>query len=150
MPHPFHRLLSNKIIDKNGFTLIEALMVIVILGIIGAGILTYFVGLGKGSAGQVLVTQGNSLAGEQMEKILGDRKTNGFASIVSEAAAALPAPYDRFTREVEVFCVNESDLDTSAGTMPNCSDSTIRAKRVRVIVSWPGGSTDIVTVISDH
>lgn len=137
-------------LSEKGFTLIEAVMVIVIMGIIGAGILMYFVGLGKGSSEQALVIQATALAQEKMEKIAADRKTNGFASIISEPSAAMPAPYGRFTSEVEVYCVEEADLDAGSGTMPDCSDSDIKAKRVRVIISWPGGSTDFTTVISNH
>ncbi|MBI1911493.1 MAG: type II secretion system protein [Deltaproteobacteria bacterium] len=132
-----------------GFTLIEALMVIIILGVIGTGILMYFVGIGS-SPNQVILTQATALAQEKMEKVIADKKANGFNSIVSEAAAALPAPFDRFTREVEVFCVQEADLNTSNGTMPNCTDSDIRAKRVRVIMSWQGNSIDYITVITNH
>lgn len=135
--------------DMRGFTLIEALMVIIILGVIGTGILMYFVGIGS-SPNQVILTQATALAQEKMEKVIADKKANGFNSIVSEAAAALPAPFDRFTREVEVFCVQEADLNTSNGTMPNCTDSDIRAKRVRVIMSWQDNSIDYITVITNH
>jgi prepilin-type N-terminal cleavage/methylation domain-containing protein len=132
-----------------GFTLIETVMVIVILGILGTGILMYFVSIGS-SADPVLATQGTALAQEKLERVIADKKANGFNSIVVEAPSALPAPYNRFTREVEVICVDEADLNTSGGTMPNCTDSDILAKRVKVIVTWPGGSADFITVISNH
>jgi prepilin-type N-terminal cleavage/methylation domain-containing protein len=131
-----------------GFTLIETLMVIVLMGIMGTGLLYYFAGLG--SSGQAQVVQATALGQEKLERIVADKKANGFNSIVSEAAAALTAPYDRFTRSVEVYCVNEADLDLSAGTMPNCNDTDINGKRVKVTVSWQGGSIDTATVITDH
>lgn len=134
--------------DK-GFTLLETLMVIVLLGIIGTGLILYFIGVGT-SSNQALVVEAAALAQEKLEKVIADTKANGFNSIVSEPAAPLPAPYDRFTREVEVFCVQEADLEANSGTMPNCADSDIRAKRVRVAVTWPGGSADFSTVISNH
>lgn len=132
-----------------GFTLIETVMVIVILGILGTGILMYFVSIGS-SADPVLATQGTALAQEKIERIIADKKANGFNSIIAEGPSALAVPYDRFTTEVEVICVNEADLNTSGGTMPNCTDSDILAKRVKVIVTWPGGSADFITVISNH
>ncbi len=133
----------------SGFTLIETIMVIVILGILGTGILMYFVSIGS-SADPVLATQGTALAQEKIERVIADKKANGFDSIIAEAQAALGAPYDRFTREVEVICVDEADLNASGGTMPDCTDSDILAKRVKVIVTWPGGSADFITVISNH
>lgn len=133
---------------NKGFTLIETLMVIVLMGIMGTGLLYYFAGLGSSTQAQVV--QATALGQEKLERIIADKKANGFNSIVSEAAAALTAPYDRFTREVEVYCVNEADLDLSAGTMPNCNDTDINAKRIKVTVSWQGGSIDATTVITDH
>lgn len=135
---------------QSGFTLIETIMALVLIGIIGAGILSYFINLGKGSSEQALVAQASALAQEGLEEVLADKKTDGFASVVSIAAAPLAPPYDRYSREVEVFCVSEADLDASSGTMPECNDSDIRSKRVRVIISWSGGQLDIATVISNH
>ncbi|MBI5643928.1 MAG: prepilin-type N-terminal cleavage/methylation domain-containing protein [Deltaproteobacteria bacterium] len=136
-------------LNKKGFTLIEVVMVIIILGIIGTGILMYYTGL-SASPDQVTLTQATALAQEKLEMIIADKKANGFNGVLSEAPAALPAPYARFTREVEVFCVQEADLNTSNGTMPNCTDTDILAKRVRVIISWGGSSADYVTVITNH
>ncbi len=135
---------------QSGFTLIETVMALVLIGIIGAGILSYFVNLGKGSSEQALVAQATALAQEGMEEVLADKKTDGFASVVSISAAPLAPPYDRYSREVEVFCVSEADLNTSSGTMPECNDSDLRSKRVRVIISWSGGQVDVATVISSH
>jgi prepilin-type N-terminal cleavage/methylation domain-containing protein len=132
-----------------GFTLIEVVMVIVLLGIMGTGIIMYFVGVSS-SGDPVLTTQATALAQEKLERVIADKKANGFNSIVAEAAAPLAAPFDRFTREVEVFCVQEADLTTSNGTMPNCTDSDILAKRVRVLVTWSAGAVDFITVITNH
>ncbi|CAG1066289.1 hypothetical protein BAC1_01897 [uncultured bacterium] len=131
-----------------GFTLIETLMVIVLMGIMGTGLVYYFAALGSSTQAQVV--QASALGQEKLEKIFADKKDNGFNSIVSEAPTALPAPYDRFTRSVEVICVNEADLDLSAGTMPQCADTDISAKRVKVTISWQGGSADFTTIITDH
>lgn len=134
-----------------GFTLIETVMVIVLLGIVGAGILMYFAGM-RGSADPVLRLQAIELAQERMEKIIADKKANGFSSVVAEASAPLAAPFSNFSRGVNVICVQEGDFNTSNGTMPNCSDvSQYHAKRVQVTVSWTSdGSISLVTVLSDH
>lgn len=132
-----------------GFTLIEAVMVIVILGIITSGLLMYFTGVSS-SGGPPLNIQGAMLAEEKLERVIAGKKANGFSTIVSEPSAPLPAPFNRFTMQLDVFCVQEADLNSSNGTMPGCADSDIRAKRVRAVVSWPGGSVDVATVITSH
>lgn len=133
---------------EKGFTLIETLMVVVLMGIMGTGLMLYFAGLG--SSNQAQVVQASALAQEKMEKIIADKKANGFDSITGEAGAPLASPYDRFTRSVDVICVNEADLDLSAGTMPQCNDTDIKAKKVTVTIWWQGGSADFSTVITDH
>jgi prepilin-type N-terminal cleavage/methylation domain-containing protein len=136
---------------EDGFTIMETLMVIVLLGIVGSAILMYFAGIGS-SADQVKLTQAAILCQEKMETIMADKKatSGGFSNIVSEASAPLGAPFSAFSREVEAYCVQEAALDTSSGTMPDCADSDIRAKRVRVRVSWQGGYVDTVTVVTRH
>ena len=138
-----------KRVQTRGFTLIEVVMVIVLLGILGTGLMMYFVGVSS-SGDPVLTAEATELAQERLERAVADRKALGFSSLVSEAPAALPAPFDRFTRELEVFCVAEADLNASSGTMPGCADSDIQAKRVRVIVTWARGAVDVATVISNH
>jgi|GEM_PF-3717280 prepilin-type N-terminal cleavage/methylation domain-containing protein len=134
--------------DGRGFTLIETLMVIVLMGIMGTGLVYYFAALGSSTQSQAV--QASALGQERLERIIADKKASGFNSIIPEAPMTLPAPYDRFTRSVEVICVNETDLDLSAGTMPECADTDISAKRVKVTVSWQGGSADFTTIITDH
>lgn len=139
--------------DSRGFTLIETVMVIALLGIVGAGILLYFSGM-RGSADPVLRIQAIELAQEKMERIIADKKANGFNSIVAEAAAALAAPFTNFTREVTVICVTEGALNTDIGGMPNCgAPGSYRAKNVKVTVTWTGGGStgvSLVTVLSDR
>lgn len=135
--------------NEKGFTLIETVMVIVILGIIGAGMLMYFASM-RFAADPAVLLQATSLAGNRFERIIADKKANGFNSIVPAAPAPVASPFDGFTQEAQVFCVQEADLDANSGTMPDCSDSDIHAKRVQVIVTWAGGSVDVVSVITNH
>lgn len=141
--------LTEYLRSARGLTLVEVVMVIVLLGIIGTGILLYLAGLG-GGANATLTTQAAMLASSKAEEITAEARAGNFSSIIDEAPAPLAAPFDGFTREVEAFCVSESDLDAAAGTMPQCDDSDIDAKRVKVTVTWPGGAVDLVTVISDR
>jgi hypothetical protein len=125
-------------------------MVIVVLGIVGSGVLLYFTSM-RSSGDPVIIVQGASLAQESIERVIADARAGNFAAIVAVAPVVLPAPFDKFTRETQVICVNEATLDTEIiGDMPACATSDIGAKRIRVIVSWTGNSTDYVTVITNH
>lgn len=132
-----------------GFTLIELIMVIVLVAIVGTGILLYFTGLAA-APDRLVLAQASLLANERLERVIADSKSQGFNSITSEAPATLSSPFDRFTRELVVFCVEEADLDSQSGTMPNCADSDIRAKKTTVSVSWSGGEVEAATVITRH
>jgi len=140
--------------DAAGFTLIETLMVIVVLGIAATGVLLYFINIGKAGA-QGRTIEAVMLAQERMEQIIALKKGNGFSAVaLANPAAADPAfspPFDAFTRSVEVYCVNEAGLDADNGdTSASCPGSDISAKRVKVTVAWTGGAIDLVTVLSNH
>ncbi|MBI5970821.1 MAG: type II secretion system protein [Deltaproteobacteria bacterium] len=139
---------------KSGFTLIETLMVIVIIGIAGAGILMYFTST-RTAPDQTLIAQAAGLARQRLEEIIANKKANGFSSIAlltaPTADPALAAPFNRFGRSVEIYCVNESDLNANNGdTAADCPASDITSKRIRVIVNWDTGSIDLVSIISNH
>jgi prepilin-type N-terminal cleavage/methylation domain-containing protein len=131
---------------QKGFTLIETIMIIVLLGILASGILLYFVPL-SASPEQALTVQAIELAQVKMEEIIADKKANGFGSIATGTSAENPVDptyFPDFTRTTDVYYVSEADLDTDIA--PAASDW----KRVEVTVSWAGRRAGLVTVISDH
>lgn len=147
--------LRNTPHGSQGFTLLEAIAVIVLLGIVGASILLYFTSM-KYSANPVIRTQAIELAQEKMERILADKKNSarGFSWIQNSNYPA-ENPVSGFTpsfnRSVDVFCVLEADLNTSNGTMPDCSTTGYHAKKVTVTVTEPGGeSIKLITIVADH
>lgn len=140
--------------NEPGFTLIETLMVIVVLGIAATGILLYFINIGKAGA-QGRAIEAVMLAEERIEQIIAQKKGNGFSTVAlanpATTDSAFSPPFDAFTRTVEVYCVNEAGLDMDNGdTSASCPGSDISAKRVKVTVSWTGGAVDLATVLSNH
>lgn len=132
-------------INNKGLTLIEIVLIIVILGIIGSGILLYFAGI-KGSASPVLTIQAIELAQEKMEKIISDKKANGFSYIdnTNYPQENPVSGFANFNRTVDVCYVSEGDLNDTS----NCATAT-DWKRAKVTVSWGGGEVNLVTVLSD-
>ena len=140
---------------SRGFTLIELVVVITLLGIVGGSILIYFFGV-KRSGDPVLRTQAIELAQEKMDRILADKKNSsrGFSYIQnSNYAAESPVSgiSPSFNRSVDIFCVLEADLNISNGTIPNCSTTDFKAKRVKVTVTSPNNeSVYLVTVLANY
>ncbi len=107
---------------KNGFTLIETVITLVVLSIAAIGVLSVFtVGI-KGSANPLVAEQAVQLAQEKMDVIIGDRENPavgfGFAHIVPGnylAEAAGSFGFAGFSRTTNIYCVNSADLITSIG-----------------------------------
>ncbi len=134
---------------SRGFTLVETLMVIVLIGVVGTGILLYFAGM-RGGADPLLSVQALELAQEKMEEILSDKKASGFGYIVNvNYPAENPVDgvnFPNFNRSTSICFVAEGDLNDTG----NCGTAT-DWKRIGVTVSWTGGGqVDLVTILSNH
>lgn len=134
---------------ERGFTLIETVMVIVLLGIVGAAVLLPFITTLRGSADPVLTQQGNFLAQGELDQVIADkRQTGGFAALptgtglVCATAASMPTG---FTCSRDICFVPAGNLnDTSA-----CGTTT-GYRRVEARVALPGGGTvSAVTLVGD-
>lgn len=89
---------SNETNRKNGFTLIEVLIAIVILSVGLLGMASLTVGIIKGNKLSNDQTTATTLAQDKMEEI----RSNSYASVASETKAACATPYNQFQREVTV------------------------------------------------
>lgn len=112
--------------NEKGFSLIELVIVIVILGIASVGLMTVFSTGTKKSADPLLENQALQLAQEKLDIVIADRMNaaRGFAYITgasypAENAAALGFP--GFSRATTVFCVTAAALNTSSGLAPPCA-----------------------------
>lgn len=126
IPHSALRTLHSK-----GFTLIEAIITLVVLSIAAGGVLSVFSTGIKGSADPLIINQAISLAQGEMDVIMSvKRQVNGFAAIgvgVSECASTMPAG---FTCVRNIYFVNAGDLNTQVA-------GPTEYKRIRVTVTAP-------------
>jgi prepilin-type N-terminal cleavage/methylation domain-containing protein len=115
-------------LNEKGFSLIELVIVIVILGIASVGLMTLFSTGTKRSADPLLENQGLQLAQEKMDIINGDRANSGrgFTYITSTnyPAESPVTGFPGFSRTVTTFCVTAADLNTSTGAPPCASGFT--------------------------
>ncbi len=131
---------------NGGFTLIETVLIIVVLGIASYGVLTVFISGLKSSASPVLGVQGIELAKEKLEIIMADKhdgaKGYGYLIPANYPAESPVSGFSDFNRSVTFLEVDGTDLATfspGSGFM-----------RVSVTVSWVGDSVTLETVAADY
>ena len=112
---------------SKGFTLVEAVVTIVIIGIFLTSGISVFVNSGKGNVMNENITVAQSLAEGKMEQVM----ANSYAAIAAQAVTAYAGNLSQFSSQVVVDYVTQANLDTVSGT-----DSGY--KRIRVIISSAG------------
>lgn len=148
--------------NNKGFSLIELVIVIVILGIASAGLMTVFSTGTRKSADPLLENQALQLAQEKMEIILGQRMDSvtprGFAWVVAADYDTNPLKYPpenpitafpAFNRTVSITCVTSADLNLSPGTAPPCASGYAHVKVTVSHAALPGNIT-VDTVLTDY
>lgn len=141
--------------NNKGFSLIELVIVIVILGIASAGLMTVFSTGTKRSADPLLENQALQLAQEKLDIVYGDRMnpTRGYGYI-ENAAVNYPAEdavalgFPGFSRTTAVFCVTAADLDTSTGAPP-CASGYVHVTATVTHAALPGAVT-LETLVTDY
>ena len=128
---------------KNGFTLIETIITLVVLSIAVVGVLSVFTSGIKGSANPLLLSQATQFAQGEMDQIFGEKMVpGGFGSIVT-GGCVLTQPDPGFTCTRTVCFVTLADLNT-------CGAPT-NYKHVTVTVNHPViGSVSVDSLITDY
>jgi len=125
-----------------GFTLIEAIITLVVLSIAAVGVLSVFTTGIQGSANPLVLDQAVQLAQEKMEEAVALRKSGGFAAInsINPGVPALPAPFNTYAWSRVVDCD------------PTFAPCPAQYQRVTVTVSWNAGadSVSLVTLIANY
>jgi len=120
---------------QKGFTLIEVVLAIVIIGIALTGLLTLYQNVvNHGSQSEEYVTAAY-LTSSKMEEIIADKDNQGYAFVIDSnysTSENLTAPFLGYTRTLNFVEVDPNDLTTPQ------ADSGY--KRIVVNVTSPGGA----------
>lgn len=112
--------------NKRGFTLVEVIIAIVVIGIFMYAGMEVLINSGKSSVTTDSIVVAQSLAEEKMEEIM----SKPYALVSSEASTPFTGGFSSYASSVNVDWVSDSDLDASTG-------SNTGYKRIRVSVSTP-------------
>lgn len=112
--------------NKRGFTLVEVIIAIVVIGIFMYAGMDVLINSGKSSVTTDSIVVAQSLAEEKMEEIM----SKPYALVSSEASTPFTGGFSSYVSSVNVDWVSDSDLDASTG-------SNTGYKRIRVSVSAP-------------
>lgn len=136
---------SSNMASVQGFTLIETIIVIVVLGLATGILIPFFVSL-KGSAAPVLTQQGVSLVQGELDQMIAEKRANGFGSIATGTlGCALPMPTG-FTCSRSVCYVPSTDLnDTST-----CTTVTGYKQAAVTVTNTMGGDITAATLLTNY
>ncbi len=115
---------------QRGFSLIELILVIVILGIAGTAVLGQFAYIGPGLLNSEAMQTAAQLAQERAEEILADRRLNNYSAATLDAldgtTDTLTSPYDIYTRSISVTAIVAPTARCPAG---DCREITISVSK---------------------
>ncbi len=150
----------SEVTDNQGFTLVETVIVIVVLGL-SLGVLIPFTVSLRNSAAPPLTQQAAVLAEEQLEQVIADRQDSttpkGFIYATNPANYPAESPIagvTGFSRSVAIACVTAADPN-AAGSVPNpsCALSDGRTDYGRVTVTVANayvGNITAVTLLTNY
>ncbi len=140
--------------NDRGFSLIELVIVIVILGVASVGLMSVFSTGTRKSADPLLQNQALQLAQEKLDIVLGDRMNpaRGFAYITSAnyPAESPVAGFPGFDRSMTTCCVTAPDLNAvSPCTAPPCASGYTHVTVTVAQAALPGSVT-VETLVTSY
>lgn len=119
-----------------GFTLIETILAIALLGIASMGLWAAFYTTVRSSGASEMMVTASFLARQQLEKVIADKKFQNlhydYIKNANYPNGQLPPPYSAFSRMTGIREVNPDDLITDSNNSGY--------KRVEVMVLWNDGT----------
>ena len=142
--------------NHNGFSLIETIIVIVIIGIAAIGVLSVFITGMKGAADPLITIQVIELAQEKMDIVIGDRQNTArgynYATNPANYTAENPVTgFTNFNRSVAIACVTTADFNAAGSApAPSCVGVTNYARVTVTVTHSAIGSVTAVTLVTNY
>ncbi len=132
------------IFNQQGFTILDVIFAVVILGVGLSGMTTLFSNINKNSGTNQMILSATQLAQEKLEEMSLAKKYNGYSYInttnyPTSAEDLTASGFAGWTRTTTITEVQESDLSTAqVGS---------GYKKVSVTVTWTGGSSKALSAL---
>ncbi|MFZ3065836.1 MAG: prepilin-type N-terminal cleavage/methylation domain-containing protein [Nitrospirota bacterium] len=142
--------------NHNGFSLIETIIVIVIIGIAAIGVLSVFITGMKGAADPLITIQVIELAQEKMDIVIGDRQNTARGYSYATTPANYPAEspisgFANFNRSIAIACVTTADFNAAGSApAPSCVGVTNYARVTVTVTHAVIGSVTTVTLLTNY
>ena len=142
--------------NHNGFSLIETIIVIVIIGIAAIGVLSVFITGMRGAADPLITIQVIELAQEKMDIVIGDRQNTARGYSYATTPANYPAEspvsgFASFNRSVAIACVTIADFNAAGSApAPSCVGVTNYARVTVTVTHAVIGSITTVTLLTNY
>jgi prepilin-type N-terminal cleavage/methylation domain-containing protein len=142
--------------NHNGFSLIETIIVIVIIGIAAIGVLSVFTEGMRGAADPLITIQVIELAQEKMDIVIGDRQNTARGYSYATTPANYPAEspvsgFANFNRSIAIACVTTADFNAAGSApAPSCVGVTNYARLTVTVTHSAIGSATAVTLLTNY
>lgn len=139
-------MISRRALDEAGFTLVEAILALVVLGIALVTLMNLFA---NAAERHTLVDEvvASGLAAAKIEEVIANRALQGFASFTASPTTYQvvdSANFPNYQWKVEVINVQQGNFNQVVG-------SATRYKRVTVFVKKPDASElKLVMIVTDY
>ena len=132
--------------DQSGFTFVEAVIAIVVIGIGLVGLTTIFANSAQNVAGIDQSVTATYLASERLEQLISNRHAGGYNTVaVGTTTEASVAGFAGFSRVTTIQFVQPS------GSIFDVVQSDAGYKKIQVTVSWvaPAGSVVLESLVTN-
>ena len=146
----------NIIKNQKGFSLIEAIIVIIVISIGAIGVLTVFITGMKGAGNPLVTIQAVELAQEKLDIVIGDRQNTarGYTYATNPANYSAESPvsgFASFNRSVAIACVTTADFNAAGSApAPSCVGVTNYARVTVTVTHAAIGSATTVTLLTNY
>lgn len=142
--------------NQKGFSLIEAIIVIIVISIGAIGVLSVFITGTKGAGNPLVTIQAVELGQEKLDIVIGDRQNTarGYSYATNPANYPAESPvsgFANFNRSVAIACVTTADFNAAGSApAPSCVGVTNYARVTVTVTHAVIGSITTVTLLTNY
>lgn len=142
--------------NQKGFSLIEAIIVIIVISIGAIGVLSVFITGTKGAGNPLVTIQAVELGQEKLDIVIGDRQNTarGYSYATNPANYSAESPvsgFANFNRSIAIACVTTADFNAAGSApAPSCVGVTNYARVTVTVTHAVIGSITTVTLLTNY